>query len=176
MLATCLADSLRTAAGTSVPARLVLEFPRVYDLAAAIDRGTDSGPDRALEVLLPIRPTGASTPVFCVHPLSGFAWSYAALSPFINADTPIYGLQSPYILESEGLPTSLDEYISRYLAEIVAVQPEGPYRLLGWSFGGLLAHGHCDQTARERADGGILDHVGFDADPSRRIHFRHARG
>lgn len=141
LLATCLADSLRTAAGTSVPARLVLEFPRVYDLAAAIDRGTDSGPDRALEVLLPIRPTGASTPVFCVHPLSGFAWSYAALSPFINADTPIYGLQSPYILESEGLPTSLDEYISRYLAEIVAVQPEGPYRLLGWSFGGLLAHG-----------------------------------
>ncbi|MGC0365273.1 amino acid adenylation domain-containing protein [Rhodococcus sp. 27YEA15] len=154
LLATRLADFLRTASGKSVQARLVLEFPRLYDLAAALDRGTDSDPDRSLEVLLPIRPIGVATPIFCIHPLSGFAWSYAALSSFVDPDTPMYGLQSPYILESEDLPRSLEEYISRYFAEIVAVQPEGPYRLVGWSFGGLLAHGIA---TRLQADGRTVE-------------------
>ncbi|MFE3617868.1 thioesterase domain-containing protein, partial [Streptomyces anulatus] len=36
-------------------------------------------------------------------------------------------------------PTSAGELVDRYLAEIRGVQPHGPYQLLGWSLGGVLA-------------------------------------
>ncbi|MEV0299403.1 thioesterase domain-containing protein, partial [Nocardia sp. NPDC050710] len=49
-------------------------------------------------------------------------------------------VQSPALSEPDYLPESLDELVARYVAEIRSVQPEGPYHLLGWSIGGVLAH------------------------------------
>lgn len=34
----------------------------------------------------------------------------------------------------------MDEMVDRYLTVIRSVRGTGPYRLLGWSFGGLVAH------------------------------------
>src|SRR5690606_19625686 len=50
------------------------------------------------------------------------------------------GLQSPALSEPDYLPRSLEEMAARCLAEIRSVQPFGPYHLVGWSLGGLLAH------------------------------------
>src|SRR5260370_16768965 len=38
------------------------------------------------------------------------------------------------------LPNSIEEVALDYLSLIREVQPRGPYNLLGWSFGGLVAH------------------------------------
>ena len=38
------------------------------------------------------------------------------------------------------LPQTLDDMAADYLASIRQIQPTGPYNLLGWSFGGLVAH------------------------------------
>ncbi|MFE3443651.1 amino acid adenylation domain-containing protein [Nocardia sp. NPDC059180] len=93
-----------------------------------------------LDVLLPIRPDGTEPALFCVHPSSGMAWSYLGLAERLRPGRPIYGLQAPDLSGREPSARSIDEFADRYIREIRAVQPDGPYHLLGWSFGGLIAH------------------------------------
>nr|WP_330315608.1 thioesterase domain-containing protein [Streptomyces sp. NBC_00523] len=51
-----------------------------------------------------------------------------------------YGLPSPSFTEPGSGPASVEEMAKEYLAEIRRVRPHGPYRLLGWSYGGAVAH------------------------------------
>jgi thioesterase domain-containing protein len=55
-------------------------------------------------------------------------------------DRPIYGLQARGIIQPQMTPQTLDEMAADYLRSIQQIQPTGPYNLLGWSFGGLVAH------------------------------------
>ncbi|MFI6374276.1 amino acid adenylation domain-containing protein [Streptomyces sp. NPDC050546] len=90
--------------------------------------------------LLPLRRRGAREPLFCVHPVSGMSWGFAGLSRHLDADRPVYGLQSRGLLTGRGLATGFDDLVADYAARIRHVQPHGPYHLLGWSMGGLVAH------------------------------------
>ncbi|MEV6135890.1 amino acid adenylation domain-containing protein [Nocardia sp. NPDC051990] len=107
------------------------------DDTEAHDYGLDA--EAALDVLLPIR-QGTGEALFCIHPMAGLSWCYTGLTQYLPADRPIFGVQSPALSESDFLPDSLDAMARRYVEEIRAVQPEGPYRVLGWSLGGALAH------------------------------------
>ncbi|RBO82164.1 non-ribosomal peptide synthetase [Nocardia puris] len=109
-----------------------------------------------LDVLLPIRADGDEPPLFCVHPSSGMSWSYLGLAEALAPGRPIYGLQAPDLSGREPSARSIDEFAERYVREIRAVQPEGPYHLLGWSFGGLIAHNIAARLAAEGARVGTL--------------------
>ncbi|MFF8288759.1 amino acid adenylation domain-containing protein [Streptomyces sp. NPDC016309] len=91
-------------------------------------------------VLLPLRESGDEAPLFCVHAAAGFSWSYAGLTTPLGAGRPVYGLQARGLDGTEAMPTSLREMAADYLDHVRSVQPTGPYHLLGWSFGGVVAH------------------------------------
>ncbi|MTK33856.1 amino acid adenylation domain-containing protein [Nocardia seriolae] len=149
MLAHLWTDALCAAAAfaASPAAELAAEAERHYmtelrerqaaaELAAS---RSDSGPGLGLDVVLPIRPGGDEPPLFCIHPSSGIAWTYLGLADALAPGRPIYGLQAPD-LSGEPHARSIADFATRYVAEIRRLQPHGPYHLLGWSFGGLIAH------------------------------------
>src|SRR5262249_47239372 len=68
------------------------------------------------------------------------SWAYSGLLRHVGANRPIYGLQARGILQPDLVPDTLEEMAADYLQQIKQVQPSGPYHLLGWSFGGLVAH------------------------------------
>ncbi|AVL26553.1 putative non-ribosomal peptide synthetase [Nocardia brasiliensis NBRC 14402] len=109
-------------------------------------------PDLALglDVVLPIRPDGTEPALFCIHPSSGISWSYLGFAQTLRPGRPIYALQAPDLSGREPSLRSIEEFADRYAREIRALQPSGPYHLLGWSFGGVLAHA---VAARLQADG-----------------------
>jgi len=119
---------------------------------AAVTPGAGLG----LDVLLPIRLGGDAPALFCVHPSSGMAWTYLGLADALAPGRPIYGLQAPDLSGREPSPGSIEAFARRYLREIRAVQPDGPYHLLGWSYGGLIAHAMAAQLAAEGAEVGVL--------------------
>uniref|UniRef100_UPI0003687169 AMP-binding protein n=1 Tax=Actinoalloteichus spitiensis TaxID=252394 RepID=UPI0003687169 len=101
-------------------------------------------------VVLPLRTGGGTAPLICVHPAGGTGTLYSPLVPHLHRDRPVSALQSRHqgsaVLESTG---SLVELAADYRGEIQAHQPHGPYHLLGWSFGGVLAHEIAVQLQRE---------------------------
>jgi uncharacterized protein YbdZ (MbtH family) len=111
--------------------------PTVAGLARrVVDRGTQRD---AFDVLLPLRTRGVRPP-FCLHPPGGLSWCYAGLLRHLPADYPLYGLQARGLSQPGWLPATLEELVSEHITHLRSVQPTGPYQLLGWSFGGALAH------------------------------------
>ncbi|MET9488541.1 amino acid adenylation domain-containing protein [Nocardia sp. NPDC006630] len=144
LLATQVVSRLRKLTGAQVMVAWFFTDPTVAGLAeqvsAALGSSADSATaDAALQVVLPIRATGTRTPLFCAPPMAGMSWCYAGLARYLPEDQPILGLQSPALTEDDYQPQSLTEVARRYIAEMRAIQPEGPYRLLGYSLGGVLA-------------------------------------
>jgi thioesterase domain-containing protein len=117
--------------------RTLFEAPSVAALAARL--GMDE-PGDAFDVVLPLRPKGRHTPLWCIHPGGGISWSYCGLLNHLGPEFPIYAIQARSLGRPEPRPTSLEEMAADYADQIRKVQPRGPYQLLGWSVGGLVAH------------------------------------
>ncbi|MFG3617761.1 amino acid adenylation domain-containing protein, partial [Nocardia sp. NPDC047654] len=167
LVATRAVSRLRALTGAEVRVQWLFTDPTPAALAARIqaaladDHDYDQDSNAALGVLLPIRTmvphdVAAAQPLFCLHPMYGLSWCYAGLARYVPASTPIFGLQSPALTEEGYLPESLAEMAHRYVAEIRAVQPHGPYRLLGWSLGGVLAHAVATQLQSAGEEIGLL--------------------
>ncbi|WP_308251818.1 non-ribosomal peptide synthetase [Rhodococcus sp. GOMB7] len=136
---------LGNAISTDVPVRVLFTNSGVGTLADSLGVGMRVGfetdRDNAIQVMMPIRVTGTERPLFCIHPLMGLAWPYAPLSAHVDRNVPIYGLQTPALTEEGFDAQTLSDYVYRYADEIMKVQTEGPYRILGWSLGCVLAQG-----------------------------------
>lgn len=89
--------------------------------------------------LVPIRVGGDHPALFLVHPIGGSVLCYAELAHHLKRDQPIYGLQSIGLTDGKKPLNQMDIMADRYLEEIRAVQPKGPYYVGGWSFGGSVA-------------------------------------
>jgi thioesterase domain-containing protein len=84
---------------------------------------------------MPINTEGKKPPLFIVH---GDNSNYI-ISDHLGPDQPVYGFFHPGS-EGEAIPyKSVKEMAGDYLSKLLTVSPKGPYFLIGFSFGGLLA-------------------------------------
>jgi amino acid adenylation domain-containing protein len=128
---------LRQEIDANLSLRDLVESPTPAGLAGRLDVGMSAS---GLGTLLALRPNGTRPPLFCLPPVTGVSWCYAGLARHVPAELPIYGLQSPRLSRSSSLPGSVGEFAAECLEQIRAVRTAGPYHLLGWSFGGLVAY------------------------------------
>ncbi|HBI20992.1 MAG TPA: hypothetical protein DDY37_00125, partial [Legionella sp.] len=93
---------------------------------------------------LMIRPeASAKDNIFFLPALLGEGYfSYRELAAVLSEYTKksIYGLSDPSIHDSRLLPSHMGEAVQREIAAIKTIQPEGPYSLLGFSYGGTKAY------------------------------------
>ncbi|MDP0483007.1 non-ribosomal peptide synthetase DhbF [Bacillus subtilis] len=161
LLAVQLMSRIREALGVELSIGNLFEAPTVAGLAERLEMGSSQS---ALDVLLPLRPSGDKPPLFCVHPAGGLSWCYAGLMTNIGTDYPIYGLQARGIGQREELPKTLDDMAADYIKQIRTVQPKGPYHLLGWSLGGNVVQAMATQLQNQGEEVSLL--VMLDAYPN----------
>ncbi|MEC4016950.1 amino acid adenylation domain-containing protein [Streptomyces sp. H27-D2] len=143
LLAARLVAEVRDALGTDLAIGALFQASTPAALAARLvategDQGDDN--EGALRVLLPLRTAGSRTPLFVVHPAGGISWCYSGLLARLGPDQPVYGLQARGLTRPEQLPPDMEQMAEDYVSQLREIQPHGPYRLLGWSVGGVVAH------------------------------------
>jgi thioesterase domain-containing protein len=117
-------------------------------------------------VLIPLQSKGSRSPLFCIHPGSGLSWSYVELSKHLGTDQPLYGLQACGFDGGGPLAPTIDAMASDYLRQIRRIQPRGPYHLLGWSFGGYVAHSMAAQLKQQGEKVALLALLDSNVDPN----------
>ena len=119
-------------ANLSVPT--VFEAPTIRSLGQRLR--VDADP---VQEVVPVQILKKSTgvPLFCIHAASGVSWPYQALGHHL--DGTIIGIQQT-LGGDEAEPRSIRDMAKNYADRIQEAYPSGPYHLLGWSFGGVIAH------------------------------------
>ena len=145
LLAVQVIARIRQSMGRDMALRDLFEYPTIRQLAVPLQRGYQTWTSNINPV--PLRSNGNQSPLFFVHELSGDVLPYMPLAQQMTEDIPIYGLQlqatSPYSTDSS--QTSVEAMAAQYVEAIRLVQPHGPYRLAGWSVGGLIAYEIANQ-------------------------------
>ncbi|WP_052045881.1 type I polyketide synthase [Candidatus Paracaedibacter symbiosus] len=91
--------------------------------------------------------------LFCIHPIGGNTLCYKPLAQALKNSYFLYGIQQPWLELQENIGT-IEDMARLYIQNIRTLQPKGPYRLLGWSMGGVIAHEivHQLETAGETVE------------------------
>nr|WP_290447367.1 non-ribosomal peptide synthetase [Pseudomonas sp. 21LCFQ010] len=134
LLAVRLVNQLQQA-GLSITLAELFQHVSVESVAALLAQR--SGLPEQNQALITVRGGASGTPLFLVHEFSGLDVYFPALGRHIDGDFPIYGL--PGIALGQPQLQTMECLAARLVTVIRSAQPEGPYRLAGWSFGGVLA-------------------------------------
>ena len=150
LLAVRLMAKINAAFGTELPVSVFFEKPGADQVrpatAAHLARAARRGGMRS-EAAVRLR-DGVGAPLFCFPPAGGDVVGYRDLAFSDVSQRPIYGLQPP--LDGTAETQSVEFLADYYLAALRRVRPAGPYLLLGWSMGGLVAF----ETARRLVTAG----------------------
>ncbi|WP_103543533.1 hybrid non-ribosomal peptide synthetase/type I polyketide synthase [Streptomyces sp. SM1] len=141
LLAVRLMARIHTRLGCSIPLSTLFGRPTIALLAEAV---RDAGAGLRRTALVAIRTEGSRPPLFFVHPVGGDVLCYAELAALLGEEQPFYALQVP---DGPELST-VAELGAHYAEAITAVAPIGPYRLGGWSMGGVVALEIAQQLAQ----------------------------
>jgi thioesterase domain-containing protein/acyl carrier protein len=120
-----------------LPVAVLFEAGTIAQMATLIE---DEEPQGCMVAIQPvISPGGARPPFFCVHGNGGEVIGFYNLARRLGSDQPFYGIQSVG-WDGATVPfTRTSDMAAHYVAEMRKVQPQGPYYLGGYSFGGRIA-------------------------------------
>ena len=144
-------SELESSLGLELPITLINEAPSFGKLCAVLNRRRTT-PYVPLVLLKP----GAGAPtVHFVHGLGGNVAELFPLARSMSYSGPVFGIQARGLRAQEPPHLTVEAMAAEYLKAIRARQSQGPYRVCGYSFGGLVAF----EMARQLEQSG--DEVSF---------------
>lgn len=121
--------------GKRLPLVGLLKNPTIRTFAAYMDSEFFTW-----DSLVPLKPNGTKPPLYIVHGANHQVLIFNDLAQYLDKDQPVYGLQSRGLNGTDEPHDSIDQMAADYIEEIVASNPEGPYALAGFSYGGIVAY------------------------------------
>lgn len=138
---------------TDLPLGTIYQAPTIEELAIIVSSDDRQG---SWYSLVPIQKQGTRPCLFAIHTMT-----LLGLSPYLRKDQPLYflryGMGAEVVNRSVRLPP-LAELATHYIEELQQLQPQGPYYLIGFSFGGLIAYEMANQL---RAKGQQVNLLGL---------------
>ena len=125
--------------GVRLPLSALFETATVAGLAELVERER-SGQTVDWSALIEMRAGNEQTPLFLVSFAGGDVLPYRELVENLDSGLPVFGLPAPGVDKRTQPLTSVEELAAYYVEQVRAVQPQGPYRLGGFCFSGLVAY------------------------------------
>jgi amino acid adenylation domain-containing protein len=139
--------------GAKLPLAILFQSGTIEALAQILAPKTVFAQQQPLQPawssLVAIQPNGSKPPFFCIHGLGGEVLCFRELALHLGSDQPFYGLQPQGLDGKQPLITRLEDMAAHYIKEIKAIQPQGPYFLGGYSFGGFVAFEMAHQLLQQ---------------------------
>jgi thioesterase domain-containing protein len=152
LLAVKILAAIERETGHKLPLCKIFQEPTIARLARAIEHKEAINGSSIVE----IQPAGAKPPLFFVHGVGGgMFWGYSNLARQLGPDQPVYAFRSRGM---EGLRefTCIEGIAASYVADLRRFQPEGPYHLGGYCFGGNVAYEMARQLRQQDQEVGLL--------------------
>lgn len=144
--------------GTAFPVTILFKNPTISSLMASIKK--EGVAEREWKSLIPIKPTGNKMPLYIVHGDGLYVLSFKDLAKYVDDEQPLFGLQPPDLKEVNHTIETMSDIARHYVDEILEHNPNGPYAIAGYSFGGYIAvemERHLTALGKEVKMLGILD-------------------
>ncbi|HTW63743.1 MAG TPA: condensation domain-containing protein [Bryobacteraceae bacterium] len=148
-LALRLFSEIKFCFGLELPLATLFHAPTIRTMAEII---RDSGV-RAAAPIVPIQPNGAKPAIFCIGPVNGEVILFRKLALELGEDQPLYGLQ-PFSLVDR--LSTVESLAASYIAHLEQWGKSGPFCLLGYSFGGLVAVEMARQLVHSGAEAPLV--------------------
>ena len=127
-------NQLEKETGKRIPLTALFEGPTVEKLASLIDKD-----DHKWDSFVTIKSTGSKIPIYLIHGVGLNVLIFSPLAKHLHPEQPIYGIQAKGLNGIDKLFDSMEDIASHYIDEILQQNPDGPYAIGGYSFGGLIA-------------------------------------
>ncbi len=133
---------------------IVFRAPTIEQLSVLLE----DNPAEASSYLVPVQPKGDHKPLFLVPGHGGDVYTFVDLTRHLGTARPVYVFRFPEAARQDNdvANAMLKEMARQYISEMRSLQPEGPYLIGGFCYGGDLAFEMAQQL---RAQGEKTDMV-----------------
>ncbi len=122
---------------------------------ARLLRGEDDHP--LPRCIVPIQMGGSPVCLFCIHILGKGLRYFRPLARYLGSQWTLYGTSASLSDDPDAPhPRDIRALATYYLQAIQVLQPQGPYHLIGFSFGGLVAFEMAQQLRAQGHSVGLL--------------------
>jgi amino acid adenylation domain-containing protein len=118
---------------------VLFQAPTVHQLSQYMRQESTLDMDVSSAVVIQ---AGSETrlPLFAIHVLGEGGRFFRPLAQYLGIEQPVYGLAAQ-MLDVENAPRNrVEDLATYYIQEMRLVQPEGPYYLVGMSYGGAIVY------------------------------------
>ena len=136
MIAVQVMTQLEKEMGKRLPLSTLLTYPTVRKLAQLVQ--TEKEPVN-WKSLVPIKPQGTKMPIYFIHGIGLNLLNFSGIISYLDPDQPVYGLQARGLDGIDEPMDDMNEIAAFYLKEVLEQNPNGPYAIAGYSFGGYVA-------------------------------------
>ncbi|GAB2536855.1 hypothetical protein GCM10027085_29360 [Spirosoma aerophilum] len=136
MIAVQMMTRLEKEIGRRLPLSTLLIYPTVRKLARYLLVDEKSVTWKSL---VPIKPQGKKVPIYIIHGIGLNLLNFSSLIAYMDPEQPIYGLQALGLDGKDEPLDNMEAIAAHYLTEVINQNPNGPYAIAGYSFGGYVA-------------------------------------
>jgi amino acid adenylation domain-containing protein len=123
--------------GKRLPLSILFENSTVEKLSLMLEM---DGKSITWDSLVPIKPNGTKVPIYIVHGAGLNVLLFNTLAKHMDEDQPVYGMQAKGLNGVDEPLSRIEDIAAHYISAIRVQNPDGPYALAGFSFGGIIAY------------------------------------
>ncbi|MBE9031628.1 amino acid adenylation domain-containing protein [filamentous cyanobacterium LEGE 11480] len=147
LLVVRLCDQIEQTLHSRVSPMALFRSPTIQQLARQIRQDVTENDAQSSAVVIQ---AGAEThyPLFAIHVLGEGGRFFRPLAQNMGLEQPVYGLAAQMMDTDTAPPNRVEDLAAFYINEMQLIQSEGPYHIVGMSYGGIIAYEMARQMER----------------------------
>ncbi|RZA00367.1 MAG: non-ribosomal peptide synthetase [Sphingobacteriaceae bacterium] len=145
LLAVKVMVAIENETGERLPLAIFFNNSTVEKLAAQL-AGNKAA--ESWDTVVPIKTSGTKPPLFLVHGSGLNLLLFKSISENFDEDHPMYGVQAIGLTKPAEIPETVEAIAAHHIAEILNIDPVGPYCIAGYSYGGFIGYEIAKQLIR----------------------------